>query len=123
MTQAVTSGTRPELLVAVTTAVDVTTQPPTVTARLRAQGRPARAYRFQSGQTAAEATLLVLTDLVRSLDAPTRMLVGLDDPAVARILDREIEPPPWLIGVAQALFEEMIRGSVTIEVAHLDLAD
>jgi hypothetical protein len=118
-----TPEARHELLVAIHTVVDVTTRPPTITVRLRAQGRPEKVYRLKHARTTAEATLLALTHLVRSLGAPTRVLVGLDDPTVARILDREIEPPPWLSGVAAVLYREMAAHDVAVEIEHLDLGD
>jgi hypothetical protein len=118
-----TPEARHELLVAIHTVVDVTTRPRTIVVRLRAQGRSERVHRFQTITTTTEATLLALTHLVRGLDAPTRLVLGLDDPTVARVLDREIEPPPWLSGVARALFDEMDARDVAIEIEHIDLGD
>jgi hypothetical protein len=114
---------RPELLVAIHTVVNVTTPPATMVVNLRVQGRPARTYRFPNIRTAAEAALLALTHLVRSLGARTHVKLGLDDWTVARVLGREIEPSPWLAGVARVLLDEMAARDVSIEVQHIDLGD
>ena len=117
-----TPDARPEVLVAVESTVKLCGRPPEVHVRLHVQGAEPRVYSFRC-ITAPEATLLALIQLVRQLDAPTRLSVGLDDPIVARLLDGEIRTPPWLRRPARRLWVEMALGDIDIAVEHLDLAD
>jgi len=115
------TDTRPEILAAITTTIDALVRPPTVAVRLQLKDE-VRDFRLPAG-TAAAATVLTLLFVVRRLDRPAHMSLGLDDPTVARLLTARTPAPPWLRHVADTLDRELAHRGVAVEVLHLDLGD
>jgi len=116
---------RPELLVAVETAILPWTRPPQVVVRLRTGGgRGTRIFRPRRGVTATEATFAALVVALRDRVEPARVGVGLDDPIAAKLIDRGMRRlPAWLNQVGNLLADEVALGGHDLLVEHLDVLE
>ena len=113
---------RPKVYAHVESVIDTYTRPPEVQVRVRLHGNEAQLYGAPD-TTVSEAILFALADIVRRLDVPTRLCVGMDDPTVARFLNGEVATPPWLRRAAGRLFEELALGDVDLFVEQVALGD
>ena len=114
---------RPELLVGIDTWVNAATRVPQIVVRLRVRGRPEQVFRSRTAGSCTEGTLWALLQLVRELDRPVHLRVGLDDPLAARLITERVDPPSWVRRVFGWLEHEALLGDHELTVEHLTLGD